>query len=43
MAIEFTNRKLSELEENVLIDLIKSNSDLNITYVFSENSGDSEK
>lgn len=36
MAIEFTNRKLSELEENVLIDLIKSNSDLNITYVFSE-------
>ncbi len=43
MAIEFTNRKLSELEENVLIDLIKVNSDLNITYVFSENSDDPEK
>ena len=43
MAIEFTNRKLSELEENVLIDLIKSNSDLNITYVFSEHSEEPEK
>lgn len=43
MAIEFTNRKLSELEENVLIDLIKVNSDLNITYVFSENSDEPEK
>lgn len=44
MAIEFTNRKLSELEENVLIDLIKSNCDLNITYVFSEKSaGEAEK
>lgn len=40
MAIEFTNRILTELEENVLIDLIKSNSDLNITYVFSENKSD---
>lgn len=37
LAIEFTNRVLTELEENVLIDLIKLNSDLNITYVFSEN------
>ena len=36
LAIEFTNRVLTELEENVLIDLIKLNSDLNITYVFSE-------
>lgn len=43
MAIEFTNRKLSELEENVLIDLIKVNSDLNITYVFSENSDEPER
>ena len=43
IAIEFTNRKLSELEENVLIDLIKVNSDLNITYVFSESSGECEK
>lgn len=44
MAIEFANRKLSELEENVLIDLIKSNCDLNITYVFSEKStGEAEK
>ena len=36
LAIEFTNRVLTELEENVLIDLIKLNSDINITYVFSE-------
>lgn len=36
LAIEFSNRILSELEENVLIDLIKLNSDINITYVFSE-------
>lgn len=43
MAIEFTNRKLSELEENVLIDLIKVNSDLNITYVFSDSDGEKEK
>lgn len=43
MAIEFTNRKLSELEENVLIDLIKANSDLNITYVFSENIDEPER
>lgn len=43
MAIEFTNRKLSELEENVLIDLIKANSDLNITYVFSESNEEKEK
>lgn len=44
MAIEFTNRKLSELEENVLIDLVRTNSDLNITYVFSEkNSEEDEK
>lgn len=44
LAIEFTNRILSELEENVLIDLIKLNSDINITYVFSESgSGSSRK
>ncbi|WP_291259323.1 septum site-determining protein MinC [Fusobacterium sp.] len=43
IAIEFTNRKLSELEENVLIDLIKVNSDLNITYVFSESDGEVER
>ena len=36
LAIEFSNRVLTELEENVLIDLIKLNSDINITYVFSE-------
>lgn len=35
MAIEFTNRSLSELEENVLIDLIRLHSNLNIVYVFS--------
>lgn len=37
MAIEFTNRNLSELEENVLIDLIRLHSNLNIVYVFSGN------
>lgn len=36
MAIEFTNRELNELEENVLIDLIRLHSNLNIIYVFSE-------
>lgn len=35
MAIEFTGRELSELEENVLIDLIRLHSNLNIVYVFS--------
>ena len=35
MAIEFTGRDLSELEENVLIDLIRLHSNLNIVYVFS--------
>lgn len=43
LAIEFTNRTLSELEENVLIDLIKLNSDINITYVFSESGSGSNR
>lgn len=43
LAIEFTNRMLSELEENVLIDLIKLNSDINISYVFSESGSGSNR
>lgn len=39
VAVQFANRKLSELEENVLIDIIKLNSDLNISYVFSVSEG----
>lgn len=35
-AIEFVGRALSQQEENDLIQVITKNSDINITYVFSE-------
>lgn len=36
MAIEFVNRKLKDREENELLEKIKENCELKITYVFSE-------
>lgn len=34
-AIEFSNRLLSEDEENILLDLIRTNSSIKISYLFS--------
>lgn len=36
IAIEFTNRKLSETEENILLEIINKESDIKITFIFSE-------
>lgn len=38
IAIEFTNRKLSEIEENILISIINTETKINIAFVFSEKS-----
>lgn len=35
-AIEFANREISEEEENSLLDLIQKNTEIKISYVFSE-------
>ncbi len=40
IAIEFSERVISEEEEDELINLIKENSDLEITYVFSNSDTD---
>lgn len=38
IAIEFTNRKLTESEENILINIIKQETKIEIAFVFSEKS-----
>lgn len=40
LAIEFVNRKLSTLEENVLLDLLSIHTDLNILYLVSSDEKD---
>lgn len=43
LAIEFANRTLTEIEEDMLIEIIKKNSDLKISYVFSNGVEGEEK
>ncbi|MBC2850032.1 septum site-determining protein MinC [Cetobacterium sp. 8H] len=38
IAIEFTNRKLTEVEENILINIINKETSIDIAFVFSEKS-----
>ncbi|MGL6130050.1 MAG: septum site-determining protein MinC [Fusobacteriaceae bacterium] len=38
IAIEFTNRKLTELEENILIDVVNKETNIKVAFVFSEKS-----
>ncbi|MGL4947420.1 MAG: septum site-determining protein MinC [Cetobacterium sp.] len=38
IAIEFANRKLTELEENILIGIINKETSIRVAFVFSENS-----
>nr|WP_307774710.1 septum site-determining protein MinC [uncultured Cetobacterium sp.] len=38
IAIEFTNRKLSEIEENALINIINKETKIEIAFIFSEES-----
>lgn len=43
LAIEFSNRILTENEEDILLEVIKNNSDLKISYVFSNGVEGEEK
>lgn len=38
IAIEFTNRKLTEIEENILIGVINKETNIKIAFIFSEKS-----
>ncbi|WP_297597207.1 septum site-determining protein MinC [uncultured Cetobacterium sp.] len=38
IAIEFTNRKLTEVEENILINIINKETSIEIAFIFSEKS-----
>lgn len=38
IAIEFTNRKLTEIEENILIGVVNNETNIKIAFIFSEKS-----
>lgn len=42
VAIEFSNRNLSEVEETILIDIINKNTSIRVAFVFSEDSAFSQ-
>lgn len=42
VAIEFSNRNLSEVEETILIDIINKNTSIKVAFVFSEDSAFSQ-